>query len=435
VFLLLAAGIVAIVLGFSKIHAKYVAELPYDFTGSARFTWAIAYIVLLILASYSVGLPDLPRTMRSALLTSLGAGILGALGISAVQLLTGDALLPRFVVFASALAMVPWGGFCYLLTGRKDESSVRDRVVVVAEVDEQRQITDDVERDLERPAVVALLLAPSELSSDRAGEPLAERLREAGGTVLVLSRSAQADERIVTQAGDLHESGVRVRTLAQFYEEWMAKLPVGELERMSLMFDIGEVHETSYGRLKRLMDLSIALVAFVPFLLMLPIALIGNLFANRGPLFYSQPRVGKNDEVFQIRKLRTMTPSTGPTEWTAESDPRITPFGRFLRKSHLDELPQVLNVFRGDLSIVGPRPEQPRYVKELEEKLPFYHLRHLVRPGITGWAQVKYPYGATEEDALEKLQYEFFYLRHQSLSLDVRCIVRTLRSVVRGGGR
>jgi lipopolysaccharide/colanic/teichoic acid biosynthesis glycosyltransferase len=122
-------------------------------------------------------------------------------------------------------------------------------------------------------------------------------------------------------------------------------------------------------------------------------------------------------------------------EWTSEADPRITPFGNLLRRSHLDELPQVWNILRGDLAVVGPRPEQPRYVADLTEKLPFYDLRHLVRPGLTGWAQVKYGYAGTEADALEKLQYEFFYLRRQSMAFDLQVMGRTLRSVLRGAGR
>jgi lipopolysaccharide/colanic/teichoic acid biosynthesis glycosyltransferase len=121
--------------------------------------------------------------------------------------------------------------------------------------------------------------------------------------------------------------------------------------------------------------------------------------------------------------------------WTEEADERVTPFGAWLRRAHLDELPQVWNVLRGDLSCIGPRPEQPHYVAELSAKIPFYQLRHLVRPGLTGWAQVSYSYGSSEFDALEKLQYEFYYLRHQGLALDARIIGRTLRSVMRLGGR
>lgn len=122
-------------------------------------------------------------------------------------------------------------------------------------------------------------------------------------------------------------------------------------------------------------------------------------------------------------------------DWTVEGDPRITRFGLFLRRTHLDELPQVVNILRGDQSLVGPRPEQPQYVADLREKIPFYDIRHMVRPGLTGWAQVKYPYGASELDALEKLQYDCYYLRHQGIGLDVRIIGRTLRSVIRRGGR
>jgi len=112
----------------------------------------------------------------------------------------------------------------------------------------------------------------------------------------------------------------------------------------------------------------------------------------------------------------------------------VTPFGRLLRRTHVDELPQVVNILKGDLSVVGPRPEQPRYVEELRDKLPFYNLRHLVRPGLTGWAQVKYGYAGDEQDALEKLQYEFFYLEHQDANFDLRIVLRTFRSTLGGSG-
>ena len=152
----------------------------------------------------------------------------------------------------------------------------------------------------------------------------------------------------------------------------------------------------------------------------IPFVLLGNLFGNRGPLFYTQPRVGRGGVPFEIYKFRSMRDDVAaPTDWTSEEDPRITRFGRILRITHLDELPQVWNIVRGDLSLVGPRPEQPRYVAELVEKLPFYDLRHIVRPGLTGWAQVKYGYAGDERDALEKLQYDFHYLRRQSLVFDL----------------
>ena len=204
------------------------------------------------------------------------------------------------------------------------------------------------------------------------------------------------------------------------------------------MFDIRELHQERYARVKRLLDVALSLVGTAVFALSLPFVLLGNLGANRGSLFYRQPRVGQNGRRFSILKFRTMRAAEygAPNEWTSEDDPRITPFGRFLRRTHLDELPQVLNILKGELSIVGPRPEQPHYVEELTAKIPFYDLRHLVRPGLTGWAQVKFGYAGDEGDALEKLQYDFYYLRHQSLGLDARICARTMRELfIDGGGR
>jgi lipopolysaccharide/colanic/teichoic acid biosynthesis glycosyltransferase len=162
---------------------------------------------------------------------------------------------------------------------------------------------------------------------------------------------------------------------------------------------------------------------------------IGDAIANRGPVFFRQVRIGRDGKPFRILKLRTMIAAPGDGAPTSVSDPRVTRFGRFLRHTHLDELPQAVNILRGQLSVVGPRPEQPHLVNELSGKLPFYRLRHLVRPGLTGWAQVKYQYAGTEAEALEKLQYEFFYLRRQSLTLDLRIVGRTIRSVVGRDGR
>jgi lipopolysaccharide/colanic/teichoic acid biosynthesis glycosyltransferase len=182
-------------------------------------------------------------------------------------------------------------------------------------------------------------------------------------------------------------------------------------------------------------DVVVGALAMLVLLVLIPFVVLGNLVANRGPLFYQQPRMGKGGDEFDILKLRTMRPGSSAGEWTAEDDPRITPLGRVLRATHVDELPQAVNIFRGDLSVVGPRPEQPHYVTDLTEKLPFYDLRHLVRPGLTGWAQVKYGYAGDDADALEKLQYDFYYLRHQSLRMDVRILGRTIRSVVGREGR
>lgn len=431
-------GVVVVVLGLSKAHAAFIADPPYDFTQSFRLVWALGYILLLWIAGYGFGLPELPRSVREAAIVAAEVSAVAALAVSVLQLMVGDALLPRFVVFGSALLLVPWQvAVNALARGGRSRDEDRDRVVLVGSTDELERLRADLRLEPEQPAVLAAHLLPARATEADGTRPLVEVVLGQQGSVIVLDRTAQSDADVVSQAAVLHEAGVRVRTLVQFYEEWLGKLPVGELERATLFFDISELHRVRYARVKRLIDLVLGIIGMASFLVAIPLVALGNLLGNRGPLFYRQVRVGRGGEEFEILKFRTMVPSSSgsTSDWTAVDDPRITPLGKVLRTTHVDELPQMLNIVRGELSVVGPRPEQPRYVQELSGSLPFYAMRHLVRPGLTGWAQVKYGYAGDEDDALEKLQYEFFYLRNQSLRFDARVIARTIRSVAGGSGR
>jgi lipopolysaccharide/colanic/teichoic acid biosynthesis glycosyltransferase len=431
---LLYGGTVCIVVALGRYHAQFVGH--YYFHSAQRLPWNLAFAALLCLSAYGMGLPDLDRR-RSAWGPALAAGVSAALAISVVQVALGSLLLPRFVVFSSVAVAVPWFAACVGIAdvGRSRDED-RDRVVLVAGPDEQAALEGDIAGDLERPAaLVASLSVAAARTTDPRCKPLIEAVLQSRATVIVVDREGTADETVVAQAARLHESGLRVRSMSTFYDEWLGKLPMSELERMSLMFDVGELHRVRYGHIKRVCDVLFATAGLLLLVVVLPFVILGNVVANRGPLIYRQPRVGRSSRTFEILKFRTMSPHGVVSEWTELDDPRVTPWGRWLRRAHLDELPQVLNILRGDQSVVGPRPEQPAYVAELREKIPYYDLRHLVRPGLTGWAQVKYPYGATESDALEKLQYDFYYLRHQGFALDLRIIGRTLRSVMGRAGR
>jgi lipopolysaccharide/colanic/teichoic acid biosynthesis glycosyltransferase len=431
---LLYLGTFGIVLGLARYHAQFIGY--YTFHTSERLPWTIGYAAVLCTAAYGAGLPDLDRR-RSAWMPAIAAAAAGAGAISLAQLAVGSLVLPRFVVFSSAALACPWFAMCVGIAdiGRSREEE-RDRIVLVAGPEEQAALEAELDGDLERPATLVRSMLPRAAHARNPHhKPLTQAVLDSKGTVIVLDRTATQDETIVSQAARLHEAGLRVRSLSVFYDEWLGKLPVAELERMSLMFDVSELHRLRYGRVKRLCDVGAGAAGFVLLVVAVPIVLIGNVIANRGPLFYRQTRVGRASRPFEIVKFRTMTPEPSEAEWTVLADQRVTPWGRVLRRTHVDELPQVFNILRGEQSVVGPRPEQPRYVGELRQKIPFYDLRHMVRPGLTGWAQVKYPYGASEADAVEKLQYEFYYLRHQGLMLDLRIVGRTLRSVMGGGGR
>jgi exopolysaccharide biosynthesis polyprenyl glycosylphosphotransferase len=188
-----------------------------------------------------------------------------------------------------------------------------------------------------------------------------------------------------------------------------------------------------YPLLKRVMDIILALIGLAIFLLMLPFIALAIKLDSSGPIFYMQERTGKAGKPFRVIKLRTMVQDaekrSGPL-WAAKGDPRITTVGRFLRKSRLDEVPQIINVLRGEMSMVGPRPERPKFVEMLSEEIPFYNTRHVIRPGVTGWAQVKYRYGSSTYDSMVKLQYDLYYIRHRSLLLDLLILIRTVRKML-----
>lgn len=410
----------AVPLGLGRAHADFIGR--YEFTGTYRFAWLFAYGAILSLTAYAAGIPDAPRSLRTAVVSAVAATVAAATAISLIQLALGSLLLPRYVVAWSLVMLLP----AYVLAsslshGGRGRAEDRDRVLVVAGERERASFDADVQMPAERPFVV--------VGAVDYESPILETATATKATVLVLDRAAVSMPHVVDQSESLHRRGVRVRTLSLFYEEWLGKLPLSELERASLMFDIGELHRAHYSRVKRLLDISIALLGFVVLVPLSALVFTLNPVVNSGPLLYRQERVGRGGKTVLIHKFRTMRPGGSSGTWAAADDSRVTPGGRFLRRTHLDELPQIVDVLMGRLSLVGPRPEQPTYVEQLRERIPFYDLRHLVQPGITGWAQVKFGYARTEPEALEKLQYDFFYLRHQSLWLDLKIMGRTTRQL------
>jgi lipopolysaccharide/colanic/teichoic acid biosynthesis glycosyltransferase len=165
---------------------------------------------------------------------------------------------------------------------------------------------------------------------------------------------------------------------------------------------------------------------------MIPLVFLANLFFNKGPLFYLQKRVGKGGNLFNILKFRTMVPNaeTNGAEWAKKNDIRITKFGKFLRSTRLDEVPQFINILKGEMSIIGPRPERPEFVKELSENYPFYTIRNVIKPGLTGWAQVEYPYASSKEEQYIKLRYDLYYIKERNLLLDFKIIIKTISTIL-----
>ena len=232
----------------------------------------------------------------------------------------------------------------------------------------------------------------------------------------------------------LLERGFVIREYTQVYEELTNRVPIQFVGKdFYKYFPFSRSNQNAlYQFFHRLFDIVFSVLGLLFGIAISPLILIGNVLGNRGPLFYVQERVGRNSELFRIFKLRTMAANSDQSveTWAEKGDLRITPFGNFLRRSRLDEIPQFINVLKGEMSIIGPRPERPYFVNELSRVIPFYETRHIVKPGLTGWAQVNYRYGASVDDSLVKLQYDLFYIKHRGLFLDLNILVKTLSTIL-----
>ena len=236
----------------------------------------------------------------------------------------------------------------------------------------------------------------------------------------------------------LRVQGVRVDDASSVLSGLTGRIPLHAVKPSWFVFSDG-FHRSKWNELlKRTLDLAAGVAGLLLSLPIMALVALAILLDSKGPVIYRQTRVGRMDRCFEVLKFRSMRVDAEEdgAQWAAKNDPRITRVGAFLRKYRLDELPQFLNVIRGDMSFVGPRPERPCFVEELRKQVPYYDERHSVRPGITGWAQVQYSYGASVEDAFRKLEYDLFYLKNTSLSFDLAIILKTVKIVISGhGGR
>ncbi len=231
--------------------------------------------------------------------------------------------------------------------------------------------------------------------------------------------------------------GIRVRHVASFCEDEAQFIPIYNADEIWFLQNLTYTRSPFADFLKRFADLVMALILLVPGI---PLGLISALMVwstSKGPMLYSQIRTGLNGKPFRIYKFRSMyiDAEKRGAQWATKNDPRVTPVGRFLRKTRLDEIPQLINILKGDMSFVGPRPERPEFETDLTEKIPYYSLRHLMKPGLTGWAQVNYPYGASVEDAAHKLEYDLYYLKNKGLILDAKTVLKTVKVVISRGGQ
>ncbi len=335
---------------------------------------------------------------------------------------------------------------CRLIYFHDMETTMRQRVLVLG-VGKKARLIEGLRRKADHRGVDIVGFVDIE-SGQRLVAP-AKIVQ--GSSIQDCARRAQIDEIVVAVDDrrsklplddllDCKMSGVKVIELSEFLERQLGKLMVDSLQPGDVVFSSGFPNAVFTSSVKRLFDVTLS---FLMLILMFPLMGLAALAVfieskGKGPVIYRQVRVGKNGRHFEVLKFRSMridAESDGVVRWAQRDDNRITRSGALIRKTRIDELPQLFNVFKGDMSFIGPRPERPAFVMEFERKIPYFGVRHYVKPGITGWAQICYPYCDSEKDAKEKLEYDLYYLKNYSLFLDLTILMHTVQIILWGKGR
>ena len=330
--------------------------------------------------------------------------------------------------------------------GLINQDLFKQRILVIGTGVNASRILDVRRREDRRGfKVIGFMALPGETVKVRP-----ERVLPANGTLVETATAHEADEIVVAlderrqqfplkELLDCRLAGFRISEPITFLERETGKVFLDMLSPSWVIFGGGFRRDGMRQFTERGFDLLASLVLLavtVPLMLLVAIA-IKLEDGLRAPVFYSQPRVGQGGRVFRVRKFRSMrvdAEKDGQARWATANDDRVTRVGHIIRKIRLDELPQLYNVFRGDMSFVGPRPERPEFVERLGKQISYYNERHSVKPGITGWAQLCYPYGASDQDALEKLQYDLYYVKHHSLAFDLLILLQTAEVILFGKG-
>ncbi|MGH8658595.1 MAG: TIGR03013 family XrtA/PEP-CTERM system glycosyltransferase [Gammaproteobacteria bacterium] len=363
-----------------------------------------------------------------------------------------DRLLPNVGLGAGAfvIALVCSGiGIlaCRLIYFQDMETTMRRRVLVLG-VGRKARLIEGLRRKADRRGVNMVGFVDVE-KGPRLVAPA--KIVPCGLTIQECARRFQVDEIVVAvddrrnklpldELLNCKMSGVRVIELGEFLERQLGKLRVDSLQPGDVVFSNGFSRAVITPSAKRLLDVTLSFLMLIMTFPIMGLAALAIFIESegKGPVIYRQVRVGRNGRRFAVLKFRSMhvdAESDGVVRWAQRDDDRITTVGAFIRKARIDELPQLFNVLKGDMSFIGPRPERPAFVRQLEKKIPYFGVRHYVKPGITGWAQICYPYGDSEEDAKEKLEYDLYYLKNYSLFLDLTILMQTVQIILWGKGR
>jgi exopolysaccharide biosynthesis polyprenyl glycosylphosphotransferase len=373
---------------------------------------------------------------RPIILASSASGVQTQAGL--VGLLQVPRIIPALFLLVSLPLIAFWRiGYIKIFTSR----SMQRRAIIVGAGDSGRALATCLQPALldykfvgfidDDPEKQGCVIEGLSVLGDRYDLERLIQLTKTNEIILAINNEIHVD--LLKVLMNCYEHGYPIQPMQLLYEQTLGQIPVRHLGQQWFLDPFNTTSSLSYRAGKRLMDITLSVLGLAVFIVIFPFIALAIYLDSQGPIFYSQERVGKGGKVFHVLKLRSMMPNAegqGKAVWASRADPRITRLGVFLRRTRLDEVPQLLNVLKGEMSIIGPRPERPQFVAELQEQIPFYRTRLSVAPGLTGWAQIKYGYGSSVEDALIKLQYDLYYIKHQSLMLDLLISLRTINVIL-----
>ena len=373
--------------------------------------------------------------VASRLIQSIG---ITSITLSIIYFLWPGMIIGRWIFFVNLIILlfllVSWRLIYSIVIRRK---LFAERAILVGVGELARNILYEISSRKDLSYDVTLVIAPEKAPVIYGFDNICDLAEAHNASNLIVALDQKRGVFPYKQLLNCKTRGINVIDGESFYERIAGKLLVEKINPSWLIYSDGFVKSRFSKVSKRIVELipsALMLVLFLPLILLMAIAI---KLDSRGPLFFSQERVGEDGEIFTLYKFRSMTADaeekSGPV-WATEDDPRITRVGRIIRMLRIDELPQIWNVFKGDVSFVGPRPERPFFVEKLKKTVPYYNERFSVKPGVTGWAQIKYPYGASEEDALEKLKYDLYYIKNMSVVFDFVIIFHTVKIVLLGRG-
>jgi exopolysaccharide biosynthesis polyprenyl glycosylphosphotransferase len=432
------------------LFARY-GEDSFGAQWQAHSTPFSLLLVVWLLALYISNLYD-QRMMRNdrEFFTRLGQAMLFASVASVLffYLIPYFGITPKLNLFLFLVALaVLMSGVRYLYNQAISRGSKEQLLIVGVNEDSlnlARLVTDNPQMGYRVRAMVHVgqetlplesAPVPWETLDDLSG--IVEYIVEQRIDTIVISPSAyQMSEVIGLFYGTLSHR-IDFTNLASLSERLTGRIPLGAISQAWFLDNISEGSKKSFDTLKRVSDIVASVLFGIPALILTPFVALAITIDSPGPIFFRQKRSGRGGIPFDIIKFRTMRidAEKGVAVWATENDPRVTAVGRVLRKSRIDELPQLWNILRGEMSLVGPRAERPEFDAQLAQQIPFYRERYLIKPGLSGWAQINYPYGASVQDAVQKLQYDLYYIKHRSLALDIAIVLKTASISLRHAGR